>query len=131
MPTSNFKTPPDVRPGPTVQSPDGTQFLANAGVPILTPRREPPRNQPATGRTNHDAPRRSAVPAVRLVPVRPGATWHSGQTLRPGAHPARRYGAVALPRGLAAPEERADSRGRALQHDAQGEVGQDDERPQH
>src|SRR5262245_23470190 len=98
MPTSDFKTPPDVRPGPTVQALDSTQFLAKVNVPILIPRRELPRHQPATGRTNHEAPRRYAVPAVRLVPVCPGAARHPGQALRPGAHFVRRRGAVALPR---------------------------------
>src|SRR5436305_8653180 len=99
MLTSDFKTLPDVRPGPTVQALDSTQFLATADVPILTPRRDLPRDQPATGRTNHDAPRRDAVPAVCLVPHRAGAARNPGQALRPGAHPVRRRGAAALPRG--------------------------------
>ncbi len=79
-------------------------------MPILVPRRELPRDQPATGRTNHDAPNRYAVPAVCLVPVGPGAARHHGQALRPRAHCVRGCGAVALPCGLAALEKRTNPR---------------------
>src|SRR5262245_30868389 len=81
---------------------DCTQFLVIAIARILIPSRELSRNQPATRRKNHDAPRRYAVPTVCLVPVCPGPDRHAGQALRPGTHVVRRCGAVALPRGLAA-----------------------------